>query len=147
MESLLRRVAGPTHRGHGPGSCHGHPRGASEYHYYHCYDHQGVGHGGRTGFLEDTLHESSYVTVTTTDMEKFIACCLTIVLSLTILAGFGTEIYRNHISSISDYQNRELLKETYSRVLGCRLEASRSNFTRELDRICGELPVYVSKVS
>ena len=62
-------------------------------------------------------------------------------LFLTILLGFGTDAYSQYLDAYNTQKDREMFVKTYEIVVECRKDASIN-----LDKVCGELPVFFSEV-
>ncbi len=63
-------------------------------------------------------------------------------LFLTILLGFGTDAYSQYLDAYNTQKDREMFVKTYEIVVECRKDASLVN----IDKVCGELPVFVDEV-
>jgi hypothetical protein len=59
-----------------------------------------------------------------------------------ILFVFGTEVYGKYLDTYNTQKDRELFTKTYEIVIECRKNSSVIN----MDKICGEVPVFVSSV-
>ena len=62
-------------------------------------------------------------------------------LFLIILLGFGTDAYGKYLDTYNTQKDREMFVKTYEIVVECRKDASIN-----LDKVCGELPVFFSEV-
>ncbi len=63
-------------------------------------------------------------------------------LFLTVLLGFGTDAYREYLDAYNTQQDREMFLKSYELVVECRKDASLVS----IDKVCGELPTFVSQV-
>jgi hypothetical protein len=63
-------------------------------------------------------------------------------LFLVILLGFGTDAYREYLDAYNTQKDREMFLKTYELVVECRKDASLVS----IDKVCGELPVFVDAV-
>jgi hypothetical protein len=63
-------------------------------------------------------------------------------LFLVILLGFGTDAYREYLNAYNTQQDREMFLKSYELVVECRKDASLVS----IDKVCGELPTFVSQV-
>jgi type III secretory pathway component EscR len=63
-------------------------------------------------------------------------------LFLVILLGFGTDAYREYLNAYNTQQDREMFLKSYELVVECRKDASLVS----IDKVCGELPTFISSV-
>ncbi len=63
-------------------------------------------------------------------------------LFLIILLGFGTDAYGKYLDAYNTQKDREMFLKSYEIVIECRKDASVIN----MDKVCGELPVFVDAV-
>ena len=63
-------------------------------------------------------------------------------LFLVIILAFGTEVYGKYLDTYNTQKDRELFTKTYEIVIECRKNSSVIN----MDKICGEVPVFFSEV-
>jgi hypothetical protein len=63
-------------------------------------------------------------------------------LFLVIILAFGTEVYGKYLDTYNTQQDRQLFTKTYEIVIECRKNSSVIN----MDKICGEVPVFFSEV-
>jgi hypothetical protein len=61
---------------------------------------------------------------------------------LTLLLGFGTDAYGKYLDAYNTQKDREMFLKSYEIVVECRKDASVIN----MDKVCGELPVFVDAV-
>ena len=62
-------------------------------------------------------------------------------LFLVLILGFGTDAYYKYLDAYNTQQDREMFLKFYELVVECRKDASIN-----LDKVCGELPVFFSEV-
>ena len=65
------------------------------------------------------------------------------VIFLVILLGFGTDAYYKHLDTYNTQKDREMFLKSYEMVMECRKNSSLIN----IDKVCGELPIFIDKVS
>jgi hypothetical protein len=63
-------------------------------------------------------------------------------LFLVIILAFGTDVYGKYLDTYNTQQDRQLFTKTYEIVIECRKNSSVIN----MDKICGEVPVFFSQV-
>jgi hypothetical protein len=61
---------------------------------------------------------------------------------LTLLLGFGMDAYGKYLDAYNTQKDREMFLKSYEIVVECRKDASVIN----MDKVCGELPVFVDAV-
>jgi hypothetical protein len=61
---------------------------------------------------------------------------------LTLLLLFGTDAYSQYLDAYNTQKDREMFLKSYEIVVECRKDASVIN----MDKVCGELPVFVDAV-
>jgi len=66
-----------------------------------------------------------------------------IVMVLVILLGFGTDAYYKHLDTYNTQKDREMFLKSYEMVMECRKNSSLIN----IDKVCGELPIFTDSVS
>ena len=64
-------------------------------------------------------------------------------LFLIILLGFGTDAYGKYLDTYNTQKDREMFLKSYEIVIECRKNSSLIN----IDKVCGELPTFVDRVS
>jgi hypothetical protein len=64
-------------------------------------------------------------------------------LFLIILLGFGYDAYGKYLDAYNTQKDREMFLKSYEIVIECRKDASLVS----IDKVCGELPTFVDKVS
>jgi hypothetical protein len=64
-------------------------------------------------------------------------------LFLIIFLGFGTDAYGKYLDTYNTQKDREMFLKSYEIVLECRKNSSLIN----IDKVCGELPTFVDRVS
>lgn len=75
--------------------------------------------------------------------DALIPLAFLLLISLTLLLGFGTEVYGKYLDSYNTQKDREMFLKSYEIVLECRKSYGVSN---SANNICGEIPTFFSEV-
>ncbi len=75
--------------------------------------------------------------------EALLAILFFSLMFIVVLLGFGTDAYSKYLDTYNTQKDREMFLKSYEIVVECRKNASVIN----IDKVCGELPTFVNKVS
>ena len=74
--------------------------------------------------------------------ETLVFLAFLLIVFCAILFGFGIDAYCKYLDTYNTQKDRELFTKTYEIVIECRKNSSVIN----MDKICGEVPVFFDKV-
>jgi uncharacterized membrane protein len=76
--------------------------------------------------------------------DALIPLAFLLIISLTLLLGFGTEFYSKYLDNYNTQKDREMFLKSYEIVVECRKSYGLN--TNSATKMCGEVPVFYNEV-